>query len=104
MPHGASIYNGHLRGPVTLTPNAERLAVELSLPVLTTRVCRGWDSNTQPSAFGANALTNCATAAARKIHTCTVHSDLNEVRLLSFHFFFQCYAIVSDKQAVGSDN
>ena len=24
--HGASIYNGHLRGPVTLTPNAERLA------------------------------------------------------------------------------
>ena len=25
--HGASIYNGHLRGPVTLTPNAEFLAV-----------------------------------------------------------------------------
>ena len=34
--HGASVYNGHLRGPVTLTPNAERLAVELSLPVFTT--------------------------------------------------------------------
>ena len=30
---------GHLRGPVTLTPNAKRLAVELSLPVLTTWVC-----------------------------------------------------------------
>ena len=29
--HGASIYNGHVRGPVT--PIAERLAVELSLPV-----------------------------------------------------------------------
>ena len=29
--HGASVYNGHLRGPVTLTPVAERLAVELSL-------------------------------------------------------------------------
>ena len=28
--------NGHLRGPVTLTPIAERLAVELSLPVFTT--------------------------------------------------------------------
>ena len=28
--------NGHLRGPVTLTPNDERFAVELSLPVLTT--------------------------------------------------------------------
>ena len=27
---------GHLQGPVTLTPTAERLAVELSLPVLTT--------------------------------------------------------------------
>ena len=61
--HGAPVYNGHLRGPVTLTPIAERLAVELSLPVLTTQVCRGWDSNAQPSACGANALTHCATAA-----------------------------------------
>ena len=35
----ASVYinNGRLRGPVTLTPVAERLAVELSLPVLMTR-------------------------------------------------------------------
>ena len=45
---GASVYNGHLRGHVTLTPNVERLAVELSLLVLTTLVRRGWDSNTQP--------------------------------------------------------
>ena len=30
-----SVYNSHLRGPVTLTPIAERLAVELSLPFLT---------------------------------------------------------------------
>ena len=29
--HGASFYNGHLRGHMTLTLNAERLAVELSL-------------------------------------------------------------------------
>ena len=28
--HGVSVYNGHLRGPVTLTPIAQRLAVELS--------------------------------------------------------------------------
>ena len=56
-----SVYNDHLRGPVTLTPIAERVAVELSLPVLTTLVYRGWDSNTQPSACGANALTHCAT-------------------------------------------
>ena len=40
-----SLYNGHLRGPVTLTPNTKRLAVELSLPVLTTQGCHGWDSN-----------------------------------------------------------
>ena len=34
--HGASVYNGHLRGPVTLTHVAERLVVELSLLALTT--------------------------------------------------------------------
>ena len=34
--HGASVYNGNLWGPLTLTPNAERLAVELSLRVFTT--------------------------------------------------------------------
>ena len=34
---------------MTLTPpNVERLAVELSLSVLKIKVCRGWDSNTQP--------------------------------------------------------
>ena len=31
--HGASLYNGHLRGPATLTPIAKCLTVELSLPV-----------------------------------------------------------------------
>ena len=30
---GASVYDGHPRGPVTLSPNAEHLAVELSLPI-----------------------------------------------------------------------
>ena len=36
--HGTSIliYNGHFEGPVTLIPVAERLAVEMILPVLTT--------------------------------------------------------------------
>ena len=36
VPHllWAYIYSSHFRGPVTLTPNAEHLAVELSLPVL----------------------------------------------------------------------
>ena len=36
----ASIYNGHLREPVTLTPAAKRLAVGLPLSVLKARVCR----------------------------------------------------------------
>ena len=58
--HGASVY---LRGPVTLTPIAERLALEQSLPIFPTKVCRGWDSNTKPFACEANALAPCATAA-----------------------------------------
>ena len=32
----AYVYNGHLHGPVTLKPDAERLAVDLSLPDFTT--------------------------------------------------------------------
>ena len=61
--HGASVYNEHLLEPVILAYNDKRLAVELSLPVLTThKVCRSWDSNTQSSACGANALTHYATA------------------------------------------
>ena len=48
---------------MALTPIAERFAVELSLPVFTTLVCRGWDSNTKTSARGAHALTHCATTA-----------------------------------------
>ena len=50
------------QGPVTLTPSAESLAVLLWLPVFTTWVCRGWNSNVQPSACEANALPGCATA------------------------------------------
>ena len=38
-----SVYNGHFRGPVTLTPIAERLALELSLIVLTTRPRLGYE-------------------------------------------------------------
>ena len=40
-----TLYNGHLRGPVTLTPVAERLAVELLLTVFTSEVCRDRRSN-----------------------------------------------------------
>ena len=39
--HGPTLYTGHLRRwHVTLTPAAERLAVELSLPVLTIGLSR----------------------------------------------------------------
>ena len=38
---GASVYDGLLRGSMTLIPGAERLALELSLPVFTTKICRG---------------------------------------------------------------
>ena len=41
---------GHLRGPVILTPNAEGLSAEISLPVLTIQGCRAWDSNIDPLA------------------------------------------------------
>ena len=61
--HVTSVYNGHLRGPITLTPNAKCWEVELSLPVFITKVCRGWDVNTQPSPCEANALNYGATAA-----------------------------------------
>ena len=61
------IINQSIRGPVTLTPVVERLAGELPLPVFTTSVYRGWDLNTQTSACGENALTNCASAAVLMI-------------------------------------
>ena len=71
--HWTSVYNGLIRGPVTLTPIAERLAVELSLPVLTHYVFRCRDFNTSLSACGAYALTDCATHAVRcKYINCTI--------------------------------
>ena len=40
----------------------QSLAVELSLPICTTKICHGLDSNTQPSTCRDNPLTHCATA------------------------------------------
>ena len=59
--HGPTLYNGHLRGPVTLTPVAElwqRSSHYLFLRLL--KVCRGWDSNTQRFACEVKALTDFA--------------------------------------------
>ena len=62
-----------------LLHNAKHLAVELSLPVLTTYFRRGWDSKTQPLACGANALTYCTNAATQ---------TNNDSILTNLHFFF----------------
>ena len=56
----------HSYGDVTHT--AERLTIELSLP-LQTKVCRGQNSTTQPSPCGVNALTHCASFIFN--YTCT---------------------------------
>ena len=58
MWHKASVYNGHFRGPVTLIPIAEHLAVELSLPVLRLRSVAA-RTHTQSSACKANAHNHC---------------------------------------------
>ena len=55
--HVASVYNGHLWEPITLTPIADRLATELSLPAFTTGLLQ--HSHTQSSAWEANALPPC---------------------------------------------
>ena len=49
---------------MTSTPFADLLAMYLSLPILTTKLCRDWGSNTQPFACGANALGDFVTTAA----------------------------------------
>ena len=51
---------------MTLTPVAERLAVELILPDFCNLSLCVWDSNTQSSACEAYALIDCAMAAAAK--------------------------------------
>ena len=60
-----SVYNGHLLGSVTRIHIAERLEVELSLPVFTTYDFCGLDSNTQWPACEANAITDFVTAAVK---------------------------------------
>ena len=53
--HGTSVYNGHLRGPVTLTPTVERFSSgAVTACFFSIQVYCGWDSNTQPSACEAN--------------------------------------------------
>ena len=63
--HGTSVYNGHLREPLTLTCCQMFVSVTTCLKdmkCLTTEVRRHRDSNKRNSAWEANAVTNSATA------------------------------------------
>ena len=87
--------HGHLQGPVTLTPIAERLAVELSLPVfynLGLVVYCGWDLKTQTSACAANALSHCANAAG----LIALKKALNTASILA-------YPLADDKMILDTD-
>ena len=64
---GASIYNGHLRGPITLTSLAERLAVELSLPVLNDLGMLWLVFNHSTSRLRCETLTHCANAVVSHV-------------------------------------
>ena len=72
---------------MTLTPIAERLAVQLSLPVFTTTVYRGWGLNSQPSACGANALTDCDTAAADIDQTNSLYGYDDQGKVYQIYIF-----------------
>ena len=60
--HRASVHNYHLRGPVTFTPVAELLAVELSVSVFFYNLGLLRLRFEHPTACKANTLTDCATA------------------------------------------
>ena len=90
--HGASLNDGHQRGDVILTPVAERLAVELSLPVFTTLVFCGWDSNTQSSAWKANALAHCTTAVVK--NCCIAELFMYYVLPVIPHYYFRQFSTV----------
>ena len=88
VPHlrGTSVYNGHLRGPVTLTPIAERLAGELSLPRLEFEKL-----NMQPSACRTNALT-LENMSKQIIKLCEFnHRDINSSNRMSSFILFASF-------------
>lgn len=59
-------FQGHLRGPVTFTTVVKRLHGFVTTS-LTTWVCRGQDSNTQPSTYEENALPSTTSQQLRGI-------------------------------------
>ena len=70
--HGVSVYNGHLQGPVTLTPIVERLVVEMSLYLfLLLRSIAVGIRRPNLTLCRTNALTQCTTAAAKTLFSTT---------------------------------
>lgn len=78
----------------TLRLIARRLAVELSLPILSTKVCHDWDSNSHLSACQANALTHCAT-----VETCFFYI-YHETRLIYNKLNYMIYLACLRKQFI----
>ena len=70
-----AVYDGHLRGPVTLSPIAERLVVKLSLPVFTTWVYS--DRGSHPDLpHTRQTLYLYATAAVSRVDWCKRHTNI----------------------------
>ena len=63
--HKPSLYHGHLWGPVTITFVAERLALELSRPVLTTLLCPNWNWTLISCMLGERSTTKHIVAVSR---------------------------------------
>ena len=80
----------HLLGTMICTSVAERLAMEISLPVFKTYVCRIKDSNSQSFVCKTNALIDCATAALRIL--------LNTLYTLCFFSFYIFSSKHTDQQ------
>ena len=80
----------------------ERLAVELQLPDLTTQIRCDRDSKTQPSAWEAKTLTNCATARAVysfSCYNCNCHTPKLSMILFSCNNCY-CHTQELSKKAV----
>ena len=80
---------------MTLTPVVKRLPVELSLPaILKTWACRGRVTNTKPSAYKANALTDCTPVAAFMIYYKHLDSEYYVKIITLIHYLMIIFTYV----------
>ena len=86
--HGTSVYNGHLRGPISITSAVEHLEVELPLPVYIWlwSVSTAWGFEHPTFPMRGERLTDCATAAVHyvrnKIFDWFLRKDISTTRML----------------------